>query len=243
MTYCAGFGDFSPEAAKFEANAQHGLLAVLYLLIFISLFFTAMFTSATSSLLQHIHFRSKNHWLLGSHARGAAAGWFMLLLYVVIGAGMFNAIEYEKSTTDTENWWAAYCDVINSFFKDMDGLQLKDYTDMNCTDPAVAFNISTMCNDANGDISSPLKQDVCTFLASLDSLGTCSPPAKSNPWQMGGACLYAFTVISTIGYGHFNVSTDKGKLFVIVYGLGGFQGFAFEELNENSQVSCITLID
>lgn len=40
-----------------------------------------------------------------------------------------------------------------------------------------------------------------------------------NNWYLSGACFYAFTVCTTIGYGNYAPITVGGKVFTVVYGL------------------------
>ncbi|CAJ0604012.1 unnamed protein product [Cylicocyclus nassatus] len=45
--------------------------------------------------------------------------------------------------------------------------------------------------------------------------------AELEKWSFGNALIFAFTVITTIGYGHVAPVTFYGRLFCIIYGLAG----------------------
>jgi hypothetical protein len=89
-------------------------------------------------------------------------------------------------------------------------------------------------------------------LALLQAMGTCDlPPCPADAtecaaesggspssgdgldvirsnWDMYPATLYLFTVLSTVGYGHFNVQTETGRSFVMWYSLVGM--FLFQKV-------------
>jgi hypothetical protein len=79
----------------------------------------------------------------------------------------------------------------------------------------------TLPSDSCGD--SPRRLDGVSFV-----VGYLGPNEDYYNWNSGGEFLYAFTVITTIGYGVFVPITYEGRWFTIVYAMVGFclVGFA-----------------
>ena len=60
------------------------------------------------------------------------------------------------------------------------------------------------------------------FKRHLMDLGVCFFPSREQPnWSYMGATFYAFTVITTIGYGSLAPQTFSGKSFTVVYSIIG----------------------
>eukprot|EP00754_Rhynchopus_humris_P017389 Rhum_TRINITY_DN14559_c13_g3::Rhum_TRINITY_DN14559_c13_g3_i1::g.98644::m.98644 len=60
------------------------------------------------------------------------------------------------------------------------------------------------------------------FKDHLMDLGVCFFPSREQPnWSYMGATFYAFTVITTIGYGSLAPQTFSGKSFTVVYSIIG----------------------
>eukprot|EP00754_Rhynchopus_humris_P014665 Rhum_TRINITY_DN14405_c21_g1::Rhum_TRINITY_DN14405_c21_g1_i1::g.88239::m.88239 len=56
----------------------------------------------------------------------------------------------------------------------------------------------------------------------LEELGVCTFPNHLAPhWTFTGSCFYAFTVITTIGYGQFAPVTKTGRSFTSAYAIPG----------------------
>ena len=50
---------------------------------------------------------------------------------------------------------------------------------------------------------------------------------ETNHWTFAFSCLFAFTVITTIGYGTFTPATVGGQMFLIFYALVGIPAAGF----------------
>jgi hypothetical protein len=45
------------------------------------------------------------------------------------------------------------------------------------------------------------------------------PPLIAENWDYGSSCMFAFTVLTTIGYGTFAPTTDGGRAFLVIYAI------------------------
>ena len=47
----------------------------------------------------------------------------------------------------------------------------------------------------------------------------------NNFWKFPDATFFAFSLASTVGYGHVTTETNTGKIFVMIYGIIGIPIF------------------
>ncbi|KAE9553497.1 hypothetical protein FO519_003289 [Halicephalobus sp. NKZ332] len=101
---------------------------------------------------------------------------------------------------------------------------LQKFMNSDCTEAAmnkVVLKLVDSCYHVTVDNEAGL-QDV-VFLHSLDKLELAGGESQEyiKPWSFSESVLFAFTVITTIGYGNVAPRTFSGRLFCILYGLIG----------------------
>jgi hypothetical protein len=64
-------------------------------------------------------------------------------------------------------------------------------------------------------------QTLFDLLHNSNALDAFREPDNEDHWTFTSASLFAFTVVTTIGYGTFAPTTDGGRLFLVVYAIFG----------------------
>jgi len=138
----------------------------------------------------------------------ALQSWVTIFAYTLFGGAAMSAIEGGGSALTTD-----------LFSKSLGSLQPGGDT----------YNIvaDTAREAASSDYSFSLSTGIHKVLALLDATGTCPPPDEAQlRWSLLPAAKYAFSLITTIGWGDLSPKTSAGKLFSMPFALLGFWLFA-----------------
>ena len=133
----------------------------------------------------------------------ALQSWVTIFAYTLFGGAVMSAIEGGGSALTAD-----------LFSKSLGSLQPGGDT----------YNIvaDTAREAANSD-SFSLSTGIHHVLALLDATGTCPPPDEARlRWTLLPAAKYAFSLITTIGWGDLSPKTSAGKLFSMPFALLGF---------------------
>ncbi|XP_072518339.1 potassium channel subfamily K member 4 [Salminus brasiliensis] len=121
-----------------------------------------------------------------------------VLLYLVMGALVFNALEASIEEQNYDTLYVRLQNTCNEF--------LESYT---CVSPETLQELLENVTEAIGAGVDPKNK---TF---------------SSSWDLASAFFFSGTIITTIGYGNISPQTDWGKLFCICYALVGIPLFGF----------------
>jgi potassium channel subfamily K protein 16 len=133
-----------------------------------------------------------------------ACAWILVFCWLIVSAGLLTELEHGAERERT----ADFCKQLNHI---------------------------TVSENTLGQVAFIQMQE------SLVGQGLCNSPAcfwnedlqlyqvdeSSLVWDFWGALFFAFTSVTTIGYGNFTPMTDGGKLFTIVMSLVGFVLYSF----------------
>ena len=115
----------------------------------------------------------------------------VFILLILVGAGIFMAIEYPNEQKRLES-------VRN------------EYT----------LNRKSILNILKYNVTNNTPEEIYTLLQPYSS-GFQSSANDINNWTFTSAIIFSFTIITTIGYGTFTPSTPGGQVFLVIYALIG----------------------
>jgi hypothetical protein len=155
--------------------------------------------------------------------------WTALVLSLVVAALVLTELENGLAKESAREWWVDY----NTIVADFNAQELNDIAE------------ESMNGTATVAAKSGLSADIDKALALLDSMGTCSAPPDDDQavdFSFRASMLYAFYIVTTIGYGDANVQSTWGKRFVVIYAcigmwLYGWAADAMTTLIENAIAS------
>lgn len=120
--------------------------------------------------------------------------YFTLIILLIIGGGVFYCIEHPAAKRRLEDENAIFWIHKSEIFK------------------LLHHHNSTQSMKETETIFEDLQKHI---------IGFNDGPNEINEWSLTTSIIFAFTIISTIGYGTFTPSTKSGRIFLIVYGLIG----------------------
>ena len=116
-----------------------------------------------------------------------------IVIILLIGGAFLGSLERDTERAAAEQWWVEF----NRTFTES--------------------TMAALPGDVHGNATAVM-QATGRLIASLERMGTCDfPDADHSNWDLAPATFYLFTALSTVGYGSFNVQTDGGKRFVVIF--------------------------
>lgn len=162
----------------------------------------------------------EHHGALAQRTKKAVAFTVMMGLYVLVGGAIYSAVELPVEQDAAREFDETVHQLrIAAKLQDSgnyDGLE-RQADMMDAREDDTHFNNDTGVQDPD-----TFEERIELVLEYAEDKGEA--PSEENDgyhWSLSSACFFAFTVVTTIGYGSFAPATRFGRLFTIPYGMGG----------------------
>ena len=142
---------------------------------------------------------------------------FALLLYSIIGAAIFLALEMPEQKERWSRRDAAYEQTRSDIVQQLIGLINTTDVDVFLMPVDMLNNTDRWFNDSGAALFVHNVQVILdNFHGHIVEIDRCEAELS---WDFANAMLYCWTVVTTIGYGHLCPSTAAGKIATMIYAL------------------------